>query len=60
MDLEKKRSSRASLFKVFEVMYYFSLASHFIGCAWLITGRLDPNRVNWYEMAFYNKFPDVT
>jgi len=35
------------------VLYFFTLSTHMLGCIWLIVGRLDPNRINWFVMAKY-------
>jgi hypothetical protein len=29
------------------------LATHFIGCIWLISSRIDPNQKNWFVNAKY-------
>jgi hypothetical protein len=36
-----------------QVIFYFLLATHMIGCFWLIIGRIDPDRDNWFAMAKY-------
>jgi hypothetical protein len=36
-----------------QVFFYFLLATHMIGCIWLVVGRLDTNRQNWFMMARY-------
>ena len=37
-----------------QVVFYFLLATHMIGCIWLVIGRIDPNRNNWFVMAKYS------
>lgn len=37
-----------------QVVFYFLLATHMIGCIWLIIGRIDPDRENWFVMAKYS------
>lgn len=41
---------------MFQTLYYFLLATHFIGCVWLIVGRLDPEQASkgWLRMAKFN------
>jgi hypothetical protein len=46
------QKSHRSMRKV-QVVFYFLLATHFTGCIWLIIGRIDPNRNNWFAMARY-------
>ena len=31
----------------------YALTQHFIGCCWLIVGRIDPNRTNYWVIARY-------
>lgn len=33
------------------------LATHIIGCIWLITGRLDPVAENWHDMDNFDQNP---
>lgn len=35
------------------VFLIYALTQHFIGCIWLIVGRIDPNRTNWFYMVKY-------
>ena len=37
-----------------QVVFYFLLATHMIGCIWLVIGRIDPNRENWFVKARYS------
>jgi hypothetical protein len=39
--------------RTLQVVFYFLLATHMIGCIWLIIGRVDPNRNNWFVVAKY-------
>ena len=43
------------------VVYYFFLATHFIGCMWLLVARLqsDPNS-GWFSMASFNMYEVTT
>ena len=42
------------------VVYYFFLATHFIGCMWLLVARLESESdAGWFSMAGLNE-PDVT
>jgi hypothetical protein len=36
------------------VVFIFLLSTHMIGCIWLIVGRIDSNRDNWFVMAMYS------
>jgi hypothetical protein len=36
------------------VVFFFLLSTHMIGCIWLIVGRIDNNRENWFVMAKYS------
>jgi len=39
------------------VVYYLLLATHLIGCIWLMVGRLDSNRANnWFALAGFDDF----
>ena len=51
MQNQKKSSS---YLRSLQVMYYLLMATHLIGCIWLIVGRLDPNRNNWFVMAGFS------
>ena len=42
-----------------QVVYYFFLATHMIGCIWLLVARLDRNKEGWLVMANFTKYPDV-
>lgn len=38
-----------------QVAYNFFMATHFIGCVWLMVGRLDPSETaGWFKMAKYD------
>lgn len=39
--------------KSISVVVIFMLSTHMIGCIWLIVGRIDPNRTNWFVVAKY-------
>ena len=42
------------------VVYYFFLATHFIGCMWLLVARLESEPdAGWFSMAGLNE-PEVT
>lgn len=45
-DSEKTHSYLNSLV----VWYALLIATHIIGCGWLILGRIDPDRNNWFVM----------
>ena len=36
------------------VIFKFLLATHMIGCIWLIIARVDPDRDNWFVLARYS------
>ena len=39
-----------------QVVYYFFLATHMIGCIWLLVARLDPDRNGWFVMANFTEY----
>ena len=41
--------------RTIQVIFYFLLATHMIGCIWLIIGRIDTDRNNWFVMARYEE-----
>ena len=51
---EKARSGYSSFFIA---AYSLFLATHIIGCIWLIVGRLDPDRNNWQVMDNFDMGP---
>ncbi len=39
------------------VVYYFMLATHFIGCMWLLVARLESSAdKGWFAMARFNQY----
>ena len=43
------------------VVYYFFLATHFIGCMWLLVARLETDAdKGWFSMARFNEYPVTT
>lgn len=36
-------------------LFIITLSTHVISCAWLLVGRVDPNRKNWFMMAGYTE-----
>ncbi|CAI2367549.1 unnamed protein product [Moneuplotes crassus] len=51
---EKSRSGSSSFFVA---AYSLFLATHIIGCIWLIVGRLDPDEDNWQKMDNFDQNP---
>ena len=41
-----------------QVVYYFFLATHMIGCIWLLAARLDPDRGGWFVMANFTEYSE--
>lgn len=48
-----------SYLKSFKVVIYFFLATHLIGCVWLIVGRVEvlrnPEAYTWVDLAGFNE-----
>lgn len=41
------------MFRIYVVIFYFLLATHFIGCSWLFVARIDPDSATagWFKLA---------
>ena len=54
-DIENQKVKKSSLInmRTVQVVFYFLLATHMIGCIWLVIARIDTNSQNWFAMARY-------
>lgn len=52
---EKEKSKGYS--NILLALYAILLATHMIGCSWLIVGRIDPEEDNWHEMDNFDQNP---
>jgi hypothetical protein len=49
----ERKNSLVTNGKTVQVVFFFLLATHMIGCIWLVIGRVDLDRNNWFVMAKY-------